>query len=281
MLSYPTYRVHAPDGQLNVLQITDMHLLSPASTDNAEDHSDEKPSCRHCFEANLAQALAEDIRCDLILVTGDLVSKVDSATYDHIFEVLHSTQIPFACIAGNHDVTDESSHDLPFEQRKLTACAMDPRLLSRHVIETDAWQLLLLDSSIPGQIGGLVTEADMDWLCAQLATCDKPALLAVHHHVMPMYSEWIDAHMIENADYFWQRLAPYAHLKVIVSGHTHQEQVHHRNGVTVYSTPSTCYQFMPYEDDFSYDKQAHAGYRWLQLANNGNLASWVKRLDTW
>ena len=75
MLSYPTYRVHAPDGQLNVLQITDMHLLSPASTDNAEDHSDEKPNCRHCFEANLAQALAEDIRCDLILVTGDFIAR--------------------------------------------------------------------------------------------------------------------------------------------------------------------------------------------------------------
>ena len=87
--------------------------------------------------------------------------------------------------------------------------------------------------------------------------------------------------MVENAEYFWQRLTPYSQLRVIISGHTHQEQVRYRNGVTVYSTPSTCYQFMPLRDDFSYDRQAQSGYRWLQLANNGSLASWVKRLDTW
>ena len=86
--------------------------------------------------------------------------------------------------------------------------------------------------------------------------------------------------MVENADIFWQRLATFEHLKVIISGHTHQEQVRHRQGVTVYSTPSTCYQFKPFEDDFAYDKSALPGYRWLQLANNGEVASWVERLDT-
>ncbi len=278
MLSYPACKIHTVDEQLNVLQITDMHL---SSLSDVKDTDGTEASCRSLFEANLKQALAEDIRCDLILVTGDLVSKIDTATYDYIFEVLSSTEIPFACIAGNHDVTDESGYDLPFHQRQLLARPLDSRLLNQHVIETEYWQLLLLDTSVSGKILGRVADDDIDWLCAQLETSDKPTLLALHHHVMPMHSEWIDTHMVENADYFWQRIAPYSQLRVIISGHTHQEQVRHSNGVTVYSTPSTCYQFMPYEDNFSYDKQAHTGYRWLQLANNGSLASWVKRLDTW
>ena len=33
-------------------------------------------------------------------------------------------------------------------------------------------------------------------------------------------------------------------------------------------------------EDFAYDKNALPGYRWLQLANNGEVASWVERLDT-
>ena len=281
MSSYPACKINTVDEQLNILQITDMHLSTPFTVGGANALEDNKQQCQHRFEASLKQALAEDIRCDLILITGDLVSKVDTVTYDYIFELLNETQIPFACIAGNHDVTDESDHDLPFGQRQLIARSIDSRLLNQHVIETANWQLLLLDSSISGKISGEVTDTDIDWLCRQLDSCDKPALLALHHHVLPMYSEWIDDHMVENAEYFWQRITPYSQLRVIISGHTHQEQVRYRNGVTVYSTPSTCYQFMPLRDDFSYDKQAQSGYRWLQLANNGSLASWVKRLDTW
>lgn len=276
MLSYPAFKVSTPDQQLNVLQITDMHLSLP----NEDIRACGDMNCQRSFELAIKQALSEAIRCDLILITGDLVSQVETSIYDHIFEVLDQTGVPFACIAGNHDVTDEFDYELPYDQRRLVAQPADARLVNQHIIETEHWQLLLLDSSIPGQVSGKIKRTDMDWLCAQLSACDKPALLALHHHVLPMHSEWIDAHMLENADSFWQHIAPFEHLRTIVSGHTHQEQVRYRNGVTVYSTPSSCYQFQPYEDEFSYDKQAHAGYRWLQLANNGNLASWVKRLDT-
>lgn len=282
MLSYPASAVSTPDGQVNVLQITDLHLSPPVFTDkNTGGKNDSAVAiCQRSFEAIIKQALSEERRCDLILVTGDLVNQVQVEVYDHIFEVLQATGIPFACIAGNHDVTDENNSELPFFQRELVARPADARLLNRHVIETDHWQLLLLDSSMTGKVEGEVTTADIDWLCEQLEACAKPALIALHHHVIPVDSDWIDQHMVENADIFWQRLAAFEHLKVIISGHTHQEQVRHRQGVTVYSTPSTCYQFKPFEDDFAYDKSALPGYRWLQLANNGEVASWVERLDT-
>ncbi len=281
MLSYPVNKISTADKQVNILQITDLHLSTPAAfiTDNANDDSN-AAFCQHCFDRVLQQALDTDIRCDLIIVTGDLVSKVNTAIYDHIFEILQATKIPFACIAGNHDVTDENDSDLPFLQRKLIAHPADARLLSRHVIDTDYWQLLLLDSSIMGEVAGKITSTDIDWLCERLSACNKPTLIALHHHVIPVDSAWIDTHMLENAEDFWQHMAAFEHLRVIISGHIHQEQVLHRQGVTVYSTPSTCYQFKPYEDDFTYDKKALSGYRWLQLANNGKVASWVERLDT-
>ena len=282
MLSYPANNISTPDEQLNVLQITDLHLSTPTSAlaDEDIDNSSDIFVCQHSFEKIIEQALNEDIRCDLIVVTGDLVNQVRPAIYDHIFEVLQATNIPFACIAGNHDVTDEIGSDLPFFQRELVAQPTDARLLSRHVIETEHWQLLLLDSSISGKVAGEVTATDIDWLCRQLQGCNKPALIALHHHVIPVESDWIDIHMAKNTEAFWQHMAPFDQLKVIISGHTHQAQVRHRQGVSVYSTPSTCYQFKPYRDDFAYDENARPGYRWLQLANNGEVASWVKRLDT-
>ena len=273
MLSRPVY-IHAQSEVFNILQLTDLHL----TTDNA------MHSCQQRFEKMLNQALEEaaeqNVVCDLILVTGDLVSQVEPAIYDYIFALLTATYIPFACIAGNHDVTDEVGHDLPFDQRQLIAHPADPRLLSRYVIDSDYWQILLINSAIAGRVAGEIEEDDIDWLCAQLDRCDKPALLAIHHHLIPMCSEWIDAHMVQNAEMFWQRTKDCDNLRVIINGHTHQEQVQHRNGVTVYTTPSTCYQYQPLNDEFAYDKTSRPGFRWLQLANNGEVASWVKRLDT-
>ena len=273
MLSRPVY-IHAQSEVFNILQLTDLHLTA----DNA------MHSCQQRFDKVLNQALEEaaeqNVVCDLILVTGDLVSQVEPAIYDYIFALLTATYIPFACIAGNHDVTDEVGHDLPFDQRQLIAHPADPRLLSRYVIDSDYWQILLINSAIAGRVAGEIEEDDIDWLCAQLDRCDKPALLAIHHHLIPMCSEWIDAHMVQNAEMFWQRTKDCDNLRVIINGHTHQEQVQHRNGVTVYTTPSTCYQYQPLNDEFAYDKTSRPGFRWLQLANNGQVASWVKRLDT-
>lgn len=286
MRRYPVTHISTIDAQLNILQITDLHLSTPVDADSATSnhaHSDKNSAatiCQECFEHVVQQALQTDIRCDLIIVTGDLVNTVNPSIYDHIFAVLQATDIPFVCIAGNHDVTDEIGSDLPFFQRELLPRTADARLLSRHTIDTDQWQLLLLDSSKTGKVEGEITPSDIDWLCQQLTACDKPALIALHHHVIPIDSDWIDTHMAENSESFWQHMTPFEHLKVIISGHTHQEQVRYRQGVTVYSTPSTCYQFKPYEDDFAYDKTAQPGYRWLQLANNGKVASWIERLDT-
>ncbi|MBZ1392487.1 metallophosphoesterase [Psychrobacter pacificensis] len=280
MPNYPVNKISTSDEQINILQITDLHLSTPVAADTDSSHVNEVGDCQRNFEAVLQQALNEDIRCDLIIVTGDLVSKVKPATYDHIFAVLQATQTPFVCIAGNHDVTDENGEDLPFFQRTLIAQPADSRLLSRHIIESDHWQLLLLDSSIAGKVAGEITTTDIDWLCKRLEACDKPALIALHHHLIPVDSDWIDTHMAQNAETFWEYMAPFEHLQVIISGHTHQEQIRHRQGVTVYSTPSTCYQFKPYSHDFAYDEACLPGYRWLQLANNGKVASWIERLDT-
>ena len=279
MPTYPIQTLSTAEQPLNVLQITDLHLTQQAISTHSNAVLDDV--CLQRFEAVLQQALSDDVRCDLIIVTGDLVDEVESAVYDYIFATLQATNIPFVCIAGNHDVTDEVGKDLPFSERALIAQPADSRLLSRHVIMTDHWQLLFLDSSIPGQVAGEIKLDDMAWLRNQLSSCDKPALLALHHHLLPMNSEWIDAYITKNADIFWQQIAEYnSQLQVIISGHTHQEQASTHQGITVYSTPSTCYQFKPNEDEFTYDETARPGYRWLQLANNGQVASWVKRFDT-
>jgi len=272
LLPQPPTTLAPADRILNVLQITDLHLHEDPATIIHNNPLQQN------FEAVLAQALAEAIRCDLILVTGDLVSEVKPSIYERIYKRLRKTGIPFACIAGNHDVTDETGKQLPFAQRRLIAQPANAELVNHHVITTPDWQILLLDTSVPGQVAGRLHLESMSWLSAQLTRCDKPALLILHHHVLPMQSAWIDAHMAENPEDLWSLLADFPQVRAIVHGHTHQERVLHKQGITVYAAPATSYQFCPHVDEFAYDNEARPGYRWLQLGADGQINSWVQRL---
>lgn len=267
----PTY-LESADGMTNILQLTDLHLYADASQYRGGIH------CQQNFEAVLAQALADEIRCDLILVTGDLVNLVETATYDYVFDYLTQTGIPFACIAGNHDVTDEINTELPFEQRTLVAQSADPRLVYDHLIETDDWQILLINSAVPGEVSGRLSPESIAWITQQLTNNAKPALLALHHHLLPMQSAWIDVHMVVNPEEFWSQVKGLTPLKAIIHGHTHQQRVEQYQGVTIYTTPATSYQFLPYSADFAFDREAKPGYRWLQLGPNNYLKTWVQRL---
>ena len=135
LTNYPPTHITSADEVINVLQLTDLHLYEtlhqPINGERGE----------RGFESLLSQALSDPIRCDLILLTGDLVSEVKTSIYDRIFERMAKTDRPFACIAGNHDVTDELDKDKPFYQRTLVAHAPDERLLNQHVIHTPSWQI--------------------------------------------------------------------------------------------------------------------------------------------
>ena len=267
----PTY-IESADGITNILQLTDLHLYADASQYKGG------VDCQQNFEAVLAQALTDDIRCDLILITGDIVNLVEQSTYDYLFDYLTQTGIPFACIAGNHDVTDEFHTELPFDQRKLVAQRAEPRLVHDHLIETADWQTLLINSAVPGEVSGRVSPESIAWITQQLTNNAKPALLALHHHLLPMQSAWIDEHMLANPEEFWSQVKNLKPLKAIIHGHTHQQRVEHYQGVTIYTTPATSYQFLPYSDDFAFDREAKPGYRWLQLGPNQHFNTWVQRL---
>ena len=71
MPNYPANKLSTSDKTINILQITDLHLSTPVFVAESDIYSDDM-ACQHSFEAVLQQALSEDIRCDLIIVTGDL-----------------------------------------------------------------------------------------------------------------------------------------------------------------------------------------------------------------
>lgn len=271
--TYPPTQINTEDGVVNVLQLTDLHIAIEAN------HNPVKLNNYSSFIACLQQALKEPIRCDLILLSGDLVNEVRPEIYQQIYQLLEQTKIPFVCIAGNHDVTDELGSNLPFSERQFVAHEPNSMLLSRHCISLNNWRLLLMDSSVPGKIYGTLDNKTLHWLSQNLANSHSPVIIAMHHHVLPVNSAWIDNHITQNAEQFWQVVKENQAVKAVVSGHVHQNFESEYAGIKVFTTPSTCYQFKPKSDDFALDNHAAPGYRWLSLSKQGRIESWVRRLE--
>ncbi len=260
-------------GLLTVLQLTDLHLRL---SDFQDGHLYRQHG--HSFKCCLQQALSENKSVDLIIITGDIIHEMSSEIYDCLFAEIAKTGIPFVCISGNHDVTDEvGTDDMLFEDYDLVAYPADKRLVNCHSIESEHWQLLFVDSSVPGKISGYLSQERLQWLEQQLINNKKPAVLCLHHHIEPINSKWIDQHILLNASDLWQIISRFPHFKAVVHGHIHQEYHVFRKHLQVFATPATCYQFKPNSDEFALDELS-PGYRWFSLFDDGSIESSIRRL---
>lgn len=266
-MNYPPNQLFANE-RFVIAQMSDLHLTGSTC-----------PSAQKFVQL---LSLVKDSQPDLLLLTGDLVNDGDSNTYDWLFAQLTKTQIPFLCLAGNHDVSIEHGKGLPFAQRSLTPIKADKRLLDKHrltiTLTNDSWQLLLLNSAISGQIGGRISDDGLAWLTQCLKT-PCPTLIALHHHPLTVGSAWIDAYRLENSAVLWQQLNHYPNVKALLCGHVHQ--AHTLNAPTlhpcyVYTCPAISRQFMPHQDKFMLDNQP-SGLRFIELNKQGIFRSQIKR----
>lgn len=252
-----------------IAQISDLHL------------SIHDPRLFEQFLQVLTQAISH--RPDLLLLTGDLVNDGDQALYDQLFEVLTDTQLPFACLAGNHDVTLELNHHLPFDEREFLPICADSRLPNHHAITialpNHTWQILLINTAQNGRIDGKIHADDLAWLDDNLHA-HVSTIIAMHHHPIAVGSAWIDAHQLQNANELWQIINQYPHVQHIICGHVHQAGEHQaptKHACTLYTCPAVSRQFLPHHDDFALDTLG-AGFRLLTLDEMGNLSTQVHRL---
>lgn len=256
---------------LRIAQLSDFHLTGRIG---------QAPNYHRFLEV---LALAKAHRPDLWLLTGDLVNDGNSEAYDWLFEQFAQTGVPYFAIAGNHDVTHEIGVGLPYEQRLHLPLTPDARLLDchHHSISSVGWQLLMLDSAIGGQTHGAISSSALSWLDRTLSQDASPALIALHHHPLPVGSAWIDAYALSNADAFWAIIDKYPHAKAIICGHVHQAwqlRPALSHPVQLLTCPSTDRQFAPLAQSFAID-EIEAGFRMIQIDNTGALSSYIKRLQ--
>jgi len=245
---------------LSLVQLTDTHIL-PREGDDF-DGVDTFASLTTVI-GNVMQQ--EDWPPDGVLVTGDLVHKTEPMAYQRLKVQLERMKVPVYCIAGNHDEPGLMHEILPSEIIQLT-----------EIISTRLWQVILLNSYIPGTHSGRIKKDDLDELDQALSMNDKPVLLCLHHPPVSVHSSWMDSMRLENPDELFAVLDRHDHIKCILWGHIHQVFEEQRNGVMLLATPSTCVQFTPHTDRYIRD-HLPPGFRWLKLFQSGELKTRVYR----
>jgi Icc protein len=251
-----------PEGSLRILQITDTHLYANTS--------------KHLAGLNTEQSLLQllDIArekilpVDLVLVTGDLIHDASAEGYQRLRDHLLDLNTPTYCIPGNHD----QNHVM---EQNIRGKGISTDTVSRH----GGWTIIMLDSTIPGEVGGHLNSEQLDQLKSGLDNhSDNHILVSLHHHPISLNSEWIDKIALDNPEDLFSILDQYQNVKGLLWGHAHQLYEGERKGVKLMGSPSTCIQFKAEQDKFGIDP-APPGLRWLALLPDGTIETGIEYLD--
>lgn len=252
-----------PEHPIRVVQLSDFHLFADA------DGKLLGLNTQFSLERVLERVRQEQADMDLVLATGDLSQDGSAESYQRLVALLDPLPAPVYWLEGNHDKPGPMIHALRDQGGRISPC----------VAQAGNWTLVLLDSTIPGEVPGELFDTDLAFLDEALSNAaGEHVLVALHHHPIPMHSRWLDTQLVGNAARFFEVIDRHPRVRVIVWGHVHQEFDGERNGVRLLSTPSTCVQFKPGSEDFAVDT-TNPGYRWLDLHADGRLDTAVSRVE--
>lgn len=260
----PIARVTPATDVVRLVQLTDIHLCQQTGGTLLGMDTDAS------LQQVLAQVQRERAQYDLVLATGDLSDKGALHAYERLESYLETLAAPHYWLPGNHDDRDQ-----------MLAAARDPERLTGE-IRVGPWQILMLNSQIPREVGGRLGPAELARIETALIQAEAEglhSLLCMHHQPVAVGSAWIDEQMVADADAFWALTERFAGVRAVLWGHVHQQIDRQRGSVELMASPSTCVQFAPGSDNFKADAQA-PGYRWLDLHPDGRIESAVSRLTT-
>jgi Icc protein len=213
------------------------------------------------LDAVLSSALAERA-ADALIVTGDIAHTAEDATYARVgTSIAARYRGPMLWLAGNHDLSAPLNRQRPDVDE----------------LRLGDWSVVAIDTHVDNAEGGLVAEAELERLRERLARSSaRFVVVAGHHPPVPLGTPWLDTGCIANGAALLELFAGDPRVKAYVCGHVHQETATLHRGLSLLTTPSTCFQFVARTERFSVDTTP-PGWRWLDLAADGTLTTRVGR----
>jgi Icc protein len=196
-------------------------------------------------EANLERALERlghiEPRPQALVFTGDLADKGEPKAYARLREIVE----PAAAAWGAQVIWTMGNHD---ERAAYSAGLFDEasEAPQDRVYDVAGLRIIALDSTVPGWHHGELSDDQLAWLAAELATpAEHGTILALHHPPIPVPTvpiaaviELLDQHklaaVVEGSD-----------VRAIIGGHFHYTSFSTFAGVPVSVASATCYTLDP------------------------------------
>jgi 3',5'-cyclic AMP phosphodiesterase CpdA len=185
-----------------------------------------------------------DPRPDAVVISGDLVDHGRRDEYEVLREILGCCPIPVHLVVGNHD--DPTAFLGVFAGTRFLPADAEERLRGpgparlRYVVERPDHTVVVLDSHVEGEPGGLLGAEQLAWLDATLAARpDAPAFVCLHHPPLPIGIPMADGMRLADGDALAAVVARHPHVVRVLAGHVHRPTATAFAGTMLVTAPST------------------------------------------
>ncbi|OCW85225.1 metallophosphatase [Nocardia farcinica] len=225
-----------------IVQLTDTHIVAPGGL--LRDMVDTTENLRVALE----RIVGSGRRVDALLLSGDLTDSGDPRAYRRLRSLVEDAagaldaQIIYAM--GNHDVRE------PFRTELLDQDPYDETALGAPhdtVHDLRGVRVITLDSTRPTRHEGWLSEAQLGWLRAQLATpsASGTTVLVMHHPPLRSAVAPLDLLRLQDADRLAEAISG-TEVAMIVCGHSHVTGSGAIAGVPVWIGPAMSYRLDPF-----------------------------------
>ncbi len=213
-----------------LLHVSDTHFVGGGMLYGAVDVATHLGDLLGQFEQSHA-------RPEAIVITGDMADKGDPAAYRRLRGVVE----PLALRLGAQVIWVMGNHD---SRAAVRVCLLD-EAPSAEPIDQVHWlgglRVIALDTSVPGRHHGELTDGQLAWLGAELATpAPEGTILAMHHPPVPSVLDL--AVLVELQGQ--HRLAAVlrgSDVRAIIAGHLHYSTTATFAGIPVSVASASCY----------------------------------------
>lgn len=193
--------------QLKLVIMSDLHLVPEGEVSNTLDTAARLRAAVDSVNRDHADA-------DLCILAGDLADLGEAAAYTRLRDIIAPLSVDTHLMLGNHD-------DRPTFLAEMGADHADANGHVQKVIDIKGHRVILLDSSEPGLVEGVICPARLDWLAARLdEAMDRPVIVVLHHHVLPL-SMPVDSIILRDGAALIDVLRRHPDIRQVIAGHVH------------------------------------------------------------
>ncbi len=213
-------------------QISDMHIKAPGEI--FSERVDTADYLRRCVMHLNALSPAPE----MVFATGDLVNAGTAEEYGHLRELLRPLVMPCYLLAGNHDDRAEM-------RRAFADHAYLPREgeFLHYMLDRGPLRLIALDTLIPGEGGGRMCPARLEWLAERLREAPgRPTVILMHHPPIETGIAFMDRIGLEGEPEMARIVAEHGQVQRVLCGHIHRSIQALWAGTAVQVSPAPAHQ---------------------------------------